>query len=265
MKILILGSNGMLGRYLTTYFEDKYECVKLNRKLLDLTSDRNEIKKYLSNLINQDDLIINSAGVIKQRTYDINEMILVNSILPNLLCEIKRENDCKVIHITTDCVYNGDKGFYDENSVPDAVDDYGRTKILGENQSNMNIRTSIIGEEIENKKSLIEWVKSKENGKIQGFNNHIWNGLTCLELVKFIDEIIEKELYWSGTRHIFSPEDVSKYELVKMINEIYKLNINIEKINFEKDCSRNLRTIHKNEIKKGIYQQIIEQKNFKII
>lgn len=262
MKILVLGSEGMLGRYLINYFEDKFDCIGFNREILDLTSDRKTILSQLSQLVKKGDLIINSAGIIKQRNYDIVEMISVNSILPNILNELKIRTDCKVIHITTDCVYSGEVGFYDEDSIPDANDEYGRTKILGENPNNMNIRTSIIGEEKKNKKSLIEWVKSNQDKKILGFDNHIWNGVTCLELCKFIHEVIKKDSYWIGTKHIHSSDDISKYELVKIINEIYNLNIEIEKTKVNRSCYRNLRTKYDFKIYKSIYEQITEQKNF---
>lgn len=262
MKILVLGSEGMLGRYLISFFKDKFDCIGVNREMLDLTSDRKVILSQLSQLVENGDLIINSAGVIKQRNYDIVEMISVNSILPNILNELKKNIDCKVIHITTDCVYSGDRGLYDEDSIPDASDEYGRSKILGENANNMNIRTSIIGEELKNKKSLIEWVKSNQNKKILGYENHIWNGLTCLELCNFIHDVIKNNSYWIGTRHIHSPEDVSKYELVNIINEIYNLNIDIEKRTVDKSCYRNLRTKYNFKIYKSISEQIIEQKKF---
>ena len=117
---------------------------------------------------------------------------MVNSVLPNVLSEIKNmyaNKNLQVIHVTTDCVYNGKTGGYDENSPHECIDDYSMSKSLGENKNLTNIRTSIIGEEITYKKSLLEWVRSNKAGStIYGYVNHLWNGVTCLELAKFIDD-----------------------------------------------------------------------------
>ena len=86
------------------------------------------------------------------------------------------------------------------------------------------IRTSIIGEELKNKYSLLEWVKSHQDKELKGFTNHYWNGVTCLQLSKIIEKIIVNKYYWKGVRHIFSPQPVSKYEIVAMINDIYGLD-----------------------------------------
>jgi dTDP-4-dehydrorhamnose reductase len=118
--------------------------------------------------------------------------------------------ECNVIHITTDCVFSGRGGRYDENSLHDCLDDYGKSKSLGENQNLTIIRTSIIGEEKTNKKSLLEWVKSQKNNLIFGYTNHFWNGVTCLEMSKFIFTLIKEQNYWKGVQHVYSPDIVSK-------------------------------------------------------
>jgi len=265
MKIIIFGSNGMLGTYLTKFLSTNHEVIPVTRKNIDLSlSTEIQIIDFLSNLVGENDLIINSAGIIKQRQYDINEMILVNSVFPNILSKFKKKIKCNIIHITTDCVFDGYKGNYNESDIHDCIDDYGKTKSLGENKELTIIRTSIIGEEINNKKSLVEWVKSNSNKSVDGYSNHLWNGVTCLELAKFIDELILKNNFWSGVNHIFSPNTVSKYELVSIINEVYNLNITIDKKETEKKCFRNLSTLGTPFIKKDLYNQIVDMKNFKI-
>jgi dTDP-4-dehydrorhamnose reductase len=80
---------------------------------------------------------------------------------------------------------------------------------------------------VNNKKSFLEWVISNNNNKINGFTNHMWNGVTCLEYCKIIDKIITNNLFWSGIRHIYSPTPVSKYEMACIICETFNLNIEI--------------------------------------
>jgi dTDP-4-dehydrorhamnose reductase len=231
MKIILFGSNGMLGSYLNSYLKDKYDVLALTRSDIDLSSDETIIMEFLDKLVGKNDIIINAAGVIKQRVFDITDMIKVNSLFPQILAKFKNKRGCKVIHITTDCVFNGGQGKYTEKDSHDSLDEYGKSKSLGENLDICNIRTSIIGEEKNNKKSLIEWVISNKNGTIDGYENHLWNGVTCLELSKFIDKLIGEDLIWEGIKHVFSPNTVSKYELVSDINEIYGLGITINKKN----------------------------------
>lgn len=265
MKVIITGASGMLGNYLNKFLSQKFKTLPLTREDIDFTSGKKETISYFSRITEENDVIINAAGLIKQRNVTREQMILVNSLLPNYLNEIKLEKNCKIIHITTDCIFSGKEGNYDENSKLDVTDDYGITKYLGENQGNMNIRTSIIGEENFNKKSLIEWCKSNKLGNVSGYENHLWNGVTCLELSEMIYRIIDTNNFWTGTRHIFSPEIVSKFELIHLISEIYDLNLKITKSRTEQDCFRNLNTIYKNSIKKSLRDQIIEQKKFNII
>jgi dTDP-4-dehydrorhamnose reductase len=262
MRVFIFGANGMLGRYIHSYFNGKFEVIPLTRKEFDISLSFNSVSDYLFDNYNlsSNDIIINAAGIIKQRDFCKKQLIVVNSLFPHYLGDL----DCNVIHITTDCVFSGLSGKYDENHLHDCLDDYGKSKSLGENESLTVIRTSIIGEENINKKSLLEWVRSQENNDVYGYLNHFWNGVTCLELSKFIRSLIHEQDYWKGVRHIFSPDTVSKYELVSCISEIYNLGINIisKEVEF---CDRSLTTIYTPKIAKTIFEQITEMKNFNLL
>src|SRR5574343_183909 len=267
MRVILFGSNGMLGSYIKKHLNDGYDLISLTRKEIDISkSSQFDIIEYLKSInITENDIIINSAGVIKQREYNILDMILVNSVFPHILSTVKNKFNCKVIHITTDCVFSGLDGGYTESSNHDCLDDYGKSKSLCEPKDLTIIRTSIIGEENNNKKSLIEWVKSNKESRINGYNNHLWNGVTCLELSKVIKNIIDNNLYWNGVRHIFSPNTVSKYELVSFINDIYKLGNQVDKLDTIVNCFRNLSSEYKmSYVNNTIYDQIKEQKEYKI-
>lgn len=257
MKLFIFGANGMLGSYLTAYLKNHFEVISITRNEVDLNDDFSFIfKKYK---FDSDDVIINAAGIIKQRNYSPQELIRVNSLFPHFLASLH----CNVIHITTDCVFSGKQGSYNEDSLHDCIDDYGKSKSLGENCNLTIIRTSIIGEEIRNKKSLVEWVKSNRDSLVNGYLNHFWNGVTCLELAKHIKDIVENNSYWKGVRHYFSPDTVSKYQLVSYINEIYKLNNTIIP-KMSTYCDRSLSTLYKSPILLTIEEQILEIKSFNI-
>lgn len=251
MKIYVFGSHGMLGRYVYAYFKIKgYDVVGLTRETLDV-SLFNEVQldaALFHKGFEKNDIIINCAGIIKPQVEKVGiiETIKVNSLFPRYLANISEKYGFKMIHITTDCVFGCDGGKYTENSPHDCTDIYGKSKSLGEPDNCTVIRSSIIGEEIGQSRSLIEWVRSMENKEANGFTNHYWNGVTCFQMVKIFEEIITKNRYWLGVRHIFSPEIVTKFELVKMISDIYNLNVQVKPIDAPVKCDRSLSTIYDN-------------------
>lgn len=262
MKIYIFGSTGMLGRYVYDILNKKYQVKCITRKDFDIINDNFfKLENIMINLQNED-IVINCSGIIPQKVEykQYKQYIRVNTLFPHKLNEICEKYNSKLIHITTDCVYNGKNGNYTTNSIHDSETIYGISKSLGEPENSTIIRTSIIGEEISNKKSLLEWVLSNKNKTIQGYTNHYWNGITCLTLSKIIEYMIENNIFWKGVKNIFSPEIVSKYDLCSYINELYELNIKI--IPVENDY-KNLTLSGINEFKiENIKKQLHEQKNY---
>jgi dTDP-4-dehydrorhamnose reductase len=265
MTIFILGSTGMLGNYVTTYLKKKYSVIEINRSKLDAnTITELELNTLFTEYHIHDDVIINCMGVIKHilDKNGILNAVKINTLFPHMLASVALSHGAKVIHASTDCVFDGLRGSYDENDVTNPTDVYGKTKALGESENITVIRTSIIGEELKQKKSLIEWVKSNKDGMIDGFTNHWWNGITCLQFAKICDEIVSKNLFWKGVRHIYS-NSVSKYELVQLINNYYNLNIIITAKRGPVYCNRVLTSIYPLEINiPTIEAQMIELKNF---
>ena len=232
-KILILGSTGMLGYAIKKYMAEKdYEIFFTTRNKKDL-KNRNEIefdfeKNSLKNLLYdlpQIDYVINCIGAIPQK-YDVDSevgirnMIELNSALPAALETESKLNGFKVIQIGTDCVFSGDKGSYVENSLQDSSDIYGLSKILGEilSPSAMSLRCSIIGDYDESNASLHNWLLSQTSDSlVKGFTNHYWNGITTHAFARLIHGIITGGLFRSGTQHIIPAEEISKFELLKII------------------------------------------------
>ena len=277
VKIIVFGNEGMLGNYIYKYLKslNKYNIIGINRSKYDAMNNSSEKLKdiLLKNVINcnQEVYVINCIGLIPHasKNYMINDKmyIKINSIFPQILSQICVELKIKMIHVTTDCVYNGDKGNYIETDDHNETNIYGITKSLGEPDNCMVIRTSIIGEELKNKRSLVEWLKSNKGGTIKGYSNHYWNGITCLEFAKILDNVINSELYWIGVRHIFSPNVVSKYDLLRLVNKIYNLNIKIQKYDEGiKKVDKTMCSIYDNMIQiKSISEQIEELKAFNIL
>jgi len=258
MKIILFGSTGMLGNYVKKHLSQFHEIVCVDRNTFDIeTCDWEK----LDGIIKTGELVINCAGAIPQQKCDIRKYIALNSLFPHKVNETAKKYGINFIHITTDCVFSGKDGNYDETSKHDAEDIYGISKSLGEDNTMCIIRTSIIGEETYNKNSLIEWVIKQKNGTIDGYENVFWNGVTCLQLAKIIETVINKNDYWQGVRHIFSPNTVSKFELCQYINEIYSLNITINKKTIP--CKNmTITSIYNNELNNiipNLKEQIIEQ------
>jgi dTDP-4-dehydrorhamnose reductase len=173
---------------------------------------------------------------------DITAAIKINSLFPHVLAKWCNSSKINLIHITTDCVYSGLKGKYVESDLHDALDDYGKSKSLGECPDKaMMLRTSIIGEEIHKHASLIAWAKSQKGKTIMGFSTHLWNGITTKQYARNCETIIDNGYYEHGIFHVFAEDDVTKLEMMHMFNDKYDLGMTIEEKQ-PASCDRTLRT-----------------------
>ena len=248
MKLLILGSNGLLGNTLTKYFFEKnnYETYGFLRDSSKLKFFK---KKYNTRLIIiQDilyihdlrrkikelmpDVIINCIGqtnkIPGQTFNNIEKYINLNSLFPFRLKEICVEIGSRLIHFSSDCVFSGKKGFYSEKDNPDPTDIYGKSKLLGEldNENIITIRKSVIGHELDSKKGLLEWFLNQE-GSVEGYKEAIFSGLTVLELARIIDMYMLPNKDIKGIIHL-SAEPISKYDLLEIIAKQYNKLIKIK-------------------------------------
>jgi dTDP-4-dehydrorhamnose reductase len=175
-------------------------------------------------------VVINCIGLVKQRPtgQEIRRSILVNSLFPHRLSEICHASGAKMIQISTDCVYSGNKGGYLESDVADPVDLYGRTKLLGEiaERGHLTIRTSMIGRELEHTQGLLEWFLGQQGQSVSGFTKAIFSGFTTLALARIVADIIENHPTLQGIYHI-SADPISKYDLLMLIKEIYDVDTEI--------------------------------------
>jgi dTDP-4-dehydrorhamnose reductase len=224
---MIVGANGMAGHMIASYFRrnTSYELIMTSRDgtaghvMLDAT-DMNQIKEVVQN--HRPDIVINCIGLLNEHAaINQRDAILVNSLLPHELAKHLQVYGGKLIHISTDCVFSGHEGNYNEESNPDGITMYAKTKHLGEIKTDphLTIRTSIIGPELKNGIGLFHWF-IHQRGTIKGFTHVKWNGVTTLELAKFIHHVIENPL--TGLYHLTSPESLSKHELLSLIQHIFQ-------------------------------------------
>jgi len=246
-KVIILGATGMLGNTLFRYLitDPNLEVlgtVRSNsyKKKFDpafrdsLLSIKNIVKRVVLNQVlnkHKPDMVINCIGQIKQdhRIKNPSSIIEINSLFPHLVNELCVQSSIRLIHFSTDCVFDGTAGNYKEADNPNPIDLYGRSKLLGElnNEHSLTIRTSMIGHELSTNKSLLNWVLNQDK-KINGFTKAIFSGLPALELAIIIKERIIPNLEINGILHV-SGIPISKYHLIKIILKEYKKKVTLEK------------------------------------
>jgi len=161
-------------------------------------------------------VVINAVGIVKQRAAaaDPLESIAVNSLFPHRLASLCGLANARLIHISTDCVFSGDRGNYKEGDNPDPVDLYGRTKLLGELTETgcLTIRTSMIGLELGQPSGLIEWFL-QQTDTASGWTRAKWSGLTTVELARVIEMLVRDHRELDGLWHI-SAQPITKYKLL---------------------------------------------------
>jgi dTDP-4-dehydrorhamnose reductase len=171
------------------------------------------------------DVVVNAVGIVKQlREAKIpSRSIEINALLPHLIDELCRLTGCRLIHLSTDCVFSGTKGNYAETDPPDPTDLYGRTKLLGEVVESpvaVTLRTSIIGREIGTRHGLVEWFLGEAGGQVHGYAGVIFSGLTTSALSELIADLIQDQPGLTGLWHVAS-EPISKYQLLLWLDRAF--------------------------------------------
>ena len=271
IKVLVLGSSGMLGHILTNTLEqdNSYNVFnisrnkKINKKtIICNVIDSEKLQKIISDI--KPEYIVNCVGILIEDS--INNPDLANSInneFPHILRLLATKLNFTIIHLSTDCVFDGLTGNYDEDSKKTPVDIYGKTKALGEiiNNDHLTIRTSIIGPELKKRTTgLFCWVLSNVSRTIEGFDKSVWSGLTTLELSKAISYCIKNNL--RGLIHIHS-KPITKYNLLELINQEFGLDIIVKKVN-GKYSNKSLTSIRKdfNFVVKSHKEMLSDLKEF---
>lgn len=166
--------------------------------------------------------IINGIGIVKQRDEAKAAIpsIQVNALFPHQLAELCEARGVRLIHLSTDCVFSGSRGSYTEADLPDAVDLYGRTKLLGELDQRhcLTLRTSIIGWELKQRAGLLEWFAAQRGRMIKGYRRAIYTGLSTATLAGLIGDIIETRPDLTGLYQVAS-QPISKYDLLLRLRD----------------------------------------------
>ena len=238
-KVLVLGGSGMLGSMIVDWLARdrslKVGATVRDRRYLEhgrallpevqwrlLDAEDDSYASALS-MLEDYDWVINAIGVIKQFISDDNPVeveraIRVNALFPHRLARKARETGARVLQIATDCVYSGREGRYTEEAPHDPLDVYGHTTSPGEARSDIvfHLRCSIIGPELKNHVSLLDWfLKQPLGAKVTGFTNHRWNGVTTLHFARICQGIIKTDLKLPYLHHVIPGGEITKAELLE--------------------------------------------------
>lgn len=245
MKILVLGSTGLIGRtvfrvllgdpYLDVFAtcRGKYHDEKLDDKAyqniihdIDVNCD-NTVNNLLSSV--NPDVVINCIGLTKHKysNYRKTDFIILNSLFPHKLSALCKIYGSRLIHISTDCVFSGEKGFYNELDRTDAIDIYGKSKAIGEmlSDDDLVIRTSTIGHELNSNYGLLNWFLSQEKC-CKGFKNAVFSGLPTIVFAKILKDYVLTNKSLKGLYHV-AADSINKYELLKLIAKTYNKDIEV--------------------------------------
>jgi dTDP-4-dehydrorhamnose reductase len=244
-NVLVFGASGMLGNAMLRFFAaseglrvwgtvrspatgSKLPAEVRERLIAGIDVERSD---HLVEAMRQarPEVVVNCIGLVKQldAADDPLEAIPINSLLPHRLARLADAAGARLIHISTDCVFDGAKGNYRESDVPDAKDLYGRSKLLGEVDypNAVTLRTSIIGHELEGARSLIGWFLAQE-GEVEGFSRAVFSGLPTVELARVVRDFVIPNPDLRGLYHV-SAEPIDKLALLRLVAEAYGKSIAI--------------------------------------
>lgn len=246
MKVLILGGSGMLGHKLWQTFAPDFDTYATVRRapgfyahfgIFDearlvggvAAEEFDTVKRAFAAV--RPEVIINCIGIVKQDAAASNPVasITVNALFPHQLAQACSEIGARLIHLSTDCVFSGRQGNYDETARPDAEDLYGRTKLLGElsQEDCLTIRTSMIGRELEGAHGLLEWFLARRGGGVRGFKQAVFSGFTTQTLADVLARVVGEYPQMSGIWHV-AAEPINKFDLLALLKQALALDIEIE-------------------------------------
>lgn len=246
MKILVLGASGMLGNAMLRILSEdvaqdvfgtarsalvrRHFAAPLAAKIICGVDVENtdSLARLFGELRPQ--LVVNCIGLVKQLSNadDPLQALPINALLPHRLARLCALIDARLVHVSTDCVFDGREGNYRETDRANADDLYGRSKYLGEvaYPHTITLRTSIIGHELDGSHGLVNWFLAQEK-VVKGYRRAIFSGLPTVELARVVRDIVLPRADLFGLFHV-SAAPIAKYELLKLVAEAYSKVIDIE-------------------------------------
>jgi dTDP-4-dehydrorhamnose reductase len=245
MKVLVLGANGMIGSTMLRVLSEKKDWqvygsirdVSLKRFFSAEIGERliegidvehpDSLVKILDKT--RPNVVVNCAGLTKHKpeAEDPLVSIPINTLMPHRLAGLCELVGSRLIHVSTDCVFSGEKGSYSEDDFADARDVYGKSKALGEVDCPhaITLRTSTIGHELQSKYGLLDWFLSQE-GRCKGYTQAIFSGLPTVIFAQVIRDVVIPRTEMAGLYHV-AARPINKFDLLKLIADVYGKSIDI--------------------------------------
>ncbi len=267
MKVLVLGCNGMAGHLISLYLQEKGHDVlgfaRTKSALVNSVTGDAMDSDFIRDLVcdNGFDSVINCIGLLNQfADNNMADAVYINSYLPHFLAQITEGMDTQVIHMSTDCVFSGERGLYTEDDLRDGGTFYDRSKALGEldDNKNLTLRQSIVGPDIKsNGIGLLNWFMQQQ-GSVNGFTGVIWTGQTTLQLAKTMEIAIKERVY--GLYNMVPDTSISKYDLLRLFSK-YMRNDKIDIIPCDKIAAdKSLKRTHWNfEYRIPDYEKMVSE------
>jgi dTDP-4-dehydrorhamnose reductase len=249
MRLAILGASGLIGhqlfRQLSRRFPETFAILHRARNEFSrygIFSDWHTIESVeagnfpqfegILHAINPD-VILNCIGITKRRSAinDPLQAIGINALYPHRLARWAEAHKKRVIHFSTDCVFDGSIGNYNEHSDPSGKDPYGKTKALGEIRypHTLTIRSSFIGRELTDRSELLEWFLAQHGkGTIRGFTEAFYSGVSTLEMCRVVERIIVDFPKLSGLYQLAMPQPIAKYDLLCIAKDAFGIDVTIQ-------------------------------------
>jgi dTDP-4-dehydrorhamnose reductase len=234
-----MGGNGMLGHQLCRLLPDRmdlwatfheqvadFEFLPKERKLDHVpVQDITRVQEILDTV--KPEVVVNAVGIVKQRdeAKQAVSSIQVNALFPHQLANLCIERGIRLVQLSTDCVFSGARGNYTEIDAPDAVDLYGRTKLIGEvnRPGCLTLRTSFIGWQLNTFSSLLSWFALQRGKRIKGYRKAIYSGFSTSVVARLIGDILETRPDLGGLYQVAS-KPISKYDILAQLRDILGWN-----------------------------------------
>lgn len=245
MKVLVIGASGMIGSTVLRVLAERKDW-----EIFGTVRDES-VKRFFSASIgerlragvdveHQDslvrildqirpDVVVNCAGLTKHKPEADDPLVSIpiNTLMPHRLAGFCKLTGARLIHVSTDCVFSGEKGGYVEDDFADARDVYGKSKALGEvnEHHTVTLRTSTIGHELQSQFGLLDWFLSQEL-RCKGYSRAIFSGLPTVVFAQVVRDIVIPNKEMSGLYHV-AAKPINKFDLLKLIASIYGKSIDI--------------------------------------
>ena len=245
MKVLVIGASGMIGSTVLRVLSEKKDwevfgsvrdasvkrffAASIGERLVaDIDVEQpDSLVKVLDQI--RPNVVVNCAGLTKHKpeAEDPLVSIPINTLMPHRLAGMCKLVGARLIHVSTDCVFSGEKGGYVEDDFADARDVYGKSKALGEVDypHAITLRTSTIGHELQSKYGLLDWFLSQE-GRCKGYTRAVFSGLPTVVFAQVVRDVVIPRTELSGLYHV-AAKPIDKFDLLKLIAEVYGKTIDI--------------------------------------